>query len=235
MINMKRIETEKYLRGIWCLLGIWILWQCGSVMMRSAFLPGRIQRSLVQYKKSIEKPEQGQSSPAQNAQAPKNMFASQKVEIPKCMAVLGNEALINGRWYKAGDSVDGATIEIINPESVKILWEGKEQTLVPFDQQVQYAKSGASPSSGGGKAANNKSEAPSGTGQPGSGGSGMGGASGGPRGSSRPSPDEQRRMYERYQNASPEEQERMRQEMRERFGGRGRGRRGGRPDRSRER
>ncbi len=222
MINIKRIETGKYLHVVWCLLGIWILWQCGSVMIRSAFLPRRIQRAIVQYKKSTEKNEQGQSSPSQHAQAPESIFAPpQKPKVPKCMAVLGDEALINGKWYKIGSEANGAKILAINPESVKILWEGKEHRLVPFDVQVQYADKAAT-----GQRAASARKKPSASHIPA--GPGMrGGENRRPGGASGMSDGERRQMRERYQNASPEEQEKMRQQMR----GRG-GQRGGRPGRS---
>ncbi|MCK5878856.1 MAG: hypothetical protein KAH24_03695 [Holophagae bacterium] len=224
MNNIKRIEPGKYLHVVWCLLGIWILWQCGSVVIRSAWLPRRIQRALVQYKKSTEKNGQVQSSPSQHAQAPKNIFAPpQKPQIPKCMAVLGDEALINGKWCKIGSEANGIKIMAINPESVKILWKEKEHTLVPFDVQVQYAENVNPTFDSGGTSGGNKSAVP-----PGVNGSnpkppGMGHSEGGPSGMS----SEERR--ERYQNASPEEREKMKQQMKERSGGRGqRGRRPGR-------
>lgn len=222
MIDLKKNQNPKYLRIIWYFLAFWILWQFGTAMIRSAFLPRRVQKTLEHYKESPKKNKQMQSSKTEHAQEPKSMFAPQKVEMPKCLAVLGDEALINGQWYKVGSTVEGAKIVAINPESVKILWEKREHTLVPFDVKVQYAdQKGAS-------------EPPKPTAPPGGGDApGMGrDRNGGPRGPGMISPDERRQMYERYQNASPEEQEKMRQQMSERFGRRGRGQRSGRPGRS---
>ena len=203
MIDLKTNQKSNYLRMIWCLLAFWIFWQLGTAMIRSAFLPRRVQKTLEHYKESPKKNKQMQSSKTEHAQEPKSMFAPQKVEMPKCLAVLGDEALINKQWYKVGSTVEGAKIVAINPESVKILWEKREHTLVPFDVKVQYAdQKGASEPP--------KPAAPSACGTPGMGRD----RNGGPRGSGMPSPYERRQMYERYQNASPEEQEKIRQQMR---------------------
>ena len=225
MIDLKKNQKSNYLRMIWCLLALWIFWQFGTAMIRSAFLPRRVQKTLEHYKESPKKNNQMQSSRTEHAQEPKSMFAQQKVEMPKCLAVLGDEALINEQWYKVGSTVGGAKIVAINSKSVKILWEEKEHALVPFDVAVQYAVQTAGPK---GMSEAPKSAAPPGSGAPGRGTFG----NDGPRGPGMISSDERRQMYERYQNASPEEQEKMRQQMRERFGGRGRGQRGGRSGRS---
>ncbi|MHC4524691.1 MAG: hypothetical protein ACYSU8_04030 [Planctomycetota bacterium] len=210
MINLIKNNNSRFIRLLWCLLAVWILWQFGSALARSAFLPRRVQKSLRHYKESTQKSEQTQSSKADPAQEPKSMFAPPpKLEMPKCTAVLGDEALINGKWYKAGSTTEGAEIVSINPESIKILWEGKEHTLVPFDVQVQDANQ--SPDSKPAPAERQPSGSPQ-----------LGDNPRRPRGMM--SDDERQQMRERFRNASPEEREAMRQEMRERFGRRGRGR-----------
>ena len=46
--------------------------------------------------------------------------------------ILGDEALIGGKWYKAGDSIADAKIIAIEPTQIKILWDGKEQCFSPI-------------------------------------------------------------------------------------------------------
>jgi hypothetical protein len=58
MINLKKIERQKCFQVIWCLLGIYILWQFGYAMARSASLPGRVRKGLLQYNESTAKDEQ---------------------------------------------------------------------------------------------------------------------------------------------------------------------------------
>ncbi|MBN2210084.1 MAG: hypothetical protein JW709_01695 [Sedimentisphaerales bacterium] len=47
--------------------------------------------------------------------------------------ILGDAALINGRWLKVGESIDGAKIIRIEATKVVIEWKGREITLAPID------------------------------------------------------------------------------------------------------
>ena len=168
-----------------------------------------------------------------------NLFAPplpKKHPVSSVFGILGDEVLINNKWYKAGDKVGDAKIVAIEPTQVRIEWDGNEKTFIPFDAK------GAPPSG---------SRRPGGPGRPqvakaGEKGSpemvqvqqegrseGMGRFGGGDRGEMM---ERMRAMRERFENMSPEERERAIAEMRERgFGGRGPrggggmgGRRGGR-------
>lgn len=143
------------------------------------------------------------------------------VNKDQVLGILGNEALINGRWYKVGDNVADAKIVAITPIDVTIEWDGSEQVFVPFDSK------GAAPSG---------PQRPGGPGRPQvaqegqqggpetvqvqlevRGGEGMGRFGGGDMMA------RMREMRERWESMSPEEREQARAEMRERFGGRGPG------------
>ena len=211
MINLKKYQKAKCFRAVWCLLVVWILWQFGTAMTRSTFLPKRVQKALEDYKETTEKNKQIQASNTESKEEPKSMFSvSKKAQMPKCSAVLGDEALINDKWYKVGSTAGGAKIVAVNHESVKILWEEKEHILVPFGTKVESANQ-------------TKNDQPSSSNKEAS-------DSARPDGrdmrntdnakSSEPtemSSDEARQIRERYQNASPEEQEKMRQQMQERY------------------
>jgi hypothetical protein len=205
-IDLNKIQSPKCFHLIWCLLGVCILWQLGTTMARSAFLPRRVQKALEHYKESTEKNIQMQASKVERKSEPKSMFAPpKKVQMPTCSAVLGDEALINDKWYKVGSTAGGAKIVAINPESVKILWEEKEHTLVPFNIKVESAESRNGQSQSANKEASttprpdgrvmrNTENATTGI-----------------------SSDEARQMRERYENASSTEQQQMRQQMQERY------------------
>jgi hypothetical protein len=176
----------------------------------------------------------------------KNLFSPpppRQNPVKMVMGILGDEALINGRWYKAGDKVADATIVAVAPTEVTVEWDGKKTVFNPID---------AGASSGPGGPSRSRPSRPTGS-RPGSGGQpgmvvtqgatpppgGGGRPDGGPRGGPGGFLERMRNMSEadrdrfrremmerreRYMNASPEEREKMRAEMRERFGGR-RGRR----------
>jgi hypothetical protein len=159
-----------------------------------------------------------------------NLFAPpvpKQHPVTDVFGIMGNEALINGNWYKAGDRIGDARIVAIGPSQVRIEWEGSEKVFAPI--------------SSGGSA---------GPGTPGRGGpevreKGPGGASaplvsippgggpmfgGGRGGFGDLSPEERARMREgfegmraRFQNMSEEERQAFRERMREQSGGGGEG------------
>ena len=76
----------------------------------------------------------------------KNIFVPPppKPKPPKqCQGIFGDEVLINGKWYKAGDTVpSGAKVLAVEAASVKLEWEGKEIILAPIKAATS---SGAKP------------------------------------------------------------------------------------------
>ncbi|MHC4144690.1 MAG: hypothetical protein ACYSWW_01230 [Planctomycetota bacterium] len=158
--------------------------------------------------------------------------------ITAVLGIFGDEALINGKWYKAGDKVADAMILAINPTSVETEWDGKKKTFRPIDAKAS-ASSGSRPgrptsgsSKPGGSAGGSPQmvvtqgprPAPGGRGMP-----GMGGMT--PERLRNMSEDERNKfraqMRERFERMSEAERDKFRQEMRERMGG-GRGPGGGR-------
>jgi hypothetical protein len=217
-IDLKNIQKLKYIFILWCLLGLWILWQVCSAAGRSITLNSRVRKALAP-QRSAEKDKTPEQSP-QEASVPANPFTPPpKFDGIQCNAVLGQEALINGQWYKVGDTAQGAKIVEIQPASVKVLWQEKEHTLVPFNVQVDYSSNAnpstatASPSDQNNTADSSSPENPDRK-PPGEFGEDR------PRGGFRFSEEQRRQMRERYLNASPEEQAEMRRQARERFGGR---------------
>ncbi|MHC4160490.1 MAG: hypothetical protein ACYSSO_15610, partial [Planctomycetota bacterium] len=63
-----------------------------------------------------------------------NLFAPpipKKHPVSNVLGILGDEALINNKWYKAGDNVGDAKIVAIEPTQVRIEWDGNEKTFIP--------------------------------------------------------------------------------------------------------
>jgi len=217
LINLKIIGHPKYFLVLWCVLGLWIVWQIGTAATHSVSLPGHAQRALAQHKSSSK--DQTSEQPPQQASVPKNPFSPppQFVSV-QCTAILGQEALIEGRWYKIGDTVKGLKIVEIQPASVKIAWQDQEHILIPFNVPVQYSSSSPSSRSSSPPVQNpnntsSRPPEPTDRRQPNIRG-------GPPPGAGMPSEEQRRQMRERYLNASPEEQAEMRRQMRDRFGGR---------------
>lgn len=65
----------------------------------------------------------------------KNLFIKERPKehpIKQVDGILGNEAFVAGKWYKAGDKVGEAKIVEIRPTYVKVEWEGKTTNLAPI-------------------------------------------------------------------------------------------------------
>jgi len=161
----------------------------------------------------------------------KNLFVPvppKRHPVSAVLGIMGEEALINNKWYKVGDKIGDAKVIAVEPTQVKIEWDGKEKYFAPI------ASAGSAPGSSG------------------RGGRDRGGEPRGPRPQrpDMPGPDpgreprrggfgdmseEQRAemrarmegMRARFENMSPQEREAFRNEMRGRFGGRGPGGPGG--------
>lgn len=144
-----------------------------------------------------------------------------KPNPPVCVGIFGPMAIIGDKGYLVGESVNGAKILRINPSDVVIEWEGKEMTLIPFS--IENATQGGGRGDGG-----PRGDQPQAQNQPQPGQAptvrvegGEGRVMGGPpegRFQFQPSAEMRQRMEqmrERFENASPEERERMRQEFRQ--------------------
>ena len=142
----------------------------------------------------------------------KNLFVlatPKQFPVSDVLGIMGHEALINGKWYKVGDSVADARIAAIEPTKVKIVWNGQEKEFSPIGS-----------GGGGGR----PDQPGSMGGRPGPGGSPKMVVTGGRRGpgsmqGSGLSAEETDRMREQWKNAStPEEKQRLREAARQRAG-----------------
>ena len=129
------------------------------------------------------------------------------------LGIMGNEALINGKWYTAGSKIGDANVVAVEPTRVKIEWNGQEKYFAPL--AASGGKSSSHSRSRGGESRRPRPE--------------RGGMvpQRGPWGMPGRGMENMEGMRARFQNMSPEEREAFRNEMRSRFGGRGPGGRGG--------
>ncbi len=141
----------------------------------------------------------------------KNLFVlatPKQFPVSDVLGIMGHEALINGKWYKVGDSVAEARIAAIEPTKVRIVWNGQEKEFSPIGSGA-----GARPDQPGSLG-----------GRPGPGGPPKMVVAGGRRGSgqmqgSGPSAEEMAQMRDQWKNATtPEEKQRLREAARQRAG-----------------
>ncbi|MHC4168994.1 MAG: hypothetical protein ACYSWQ_18745 [Planctomycetota bacterium] len=76
-----------------------------------------------------------------------NLFsppAPRRHPVAAVMGIFGDEALINGKWYKAGDKVVDAKILAVDATSVTVEWDGKTRVFNPIDGGSSSGPSGPS-------------------------------------------------------------------------------------------
>jgi hypothetical protein len=56
--------------------------------------------------------------------------------ISEVRAIFGDSALINGKWYKTGDSIGQARIVAIEPSQARIEWNGTTKTYSPVEASI---------------------------------------------------------------------------------------------------
>ena len=69
-----------------------------------------------------------------------NLFspsAPKRHPVTSVSGILGDEALIGGKWYKVGDRVQDARIVAVEATQVRVEWAGKEKTFAPLQATGQ--------------------------------------------------------------------------------------------------
>lgn len=243
------------LLGVAVFSGVTALAKATGYFLASSKAERIVQQAIARSKpdpKIVEK-QLAKSKPIAEGLKKKNLFSPPPKNahpIKSVLGIFGDEAFINGKWYKAGAKVGDAKIVAIGANTVTTEWEGKEKVFRPIDASDAPTPGGPrsrpgrpAPKPGGtegGPADMVVVRSPT---QPGRGPGGRPGGPGGPGGMrgrfSEMSEAERDRIRarmqearERYSQMSEAEREKFRAEMRERFGGRGgpgdRGGRGGR-------
>jgi hypothetical protein len=75
-----------------------------------------------------------------------NLFAPpppKQHPVKEVWGILGDEVLIEGKWYKVGDTIGDAKILAIGPTSAKIDWNGAEKVFLPIDVTIPEAPKGS--------------------------------------------------------------------------------------------
>ncbi len=125
------------LLGVSVFLGIMILVKVRGFFVASAWAENVVKRAVAQTKPDANDVEEylAKSKAIADELKKKNLFAPptpKKHPVSQVSGILGDEVLINGKWYKVGDKVGDAKIVAIEPTQIKIEWEGKEKVFAPI-------------------------------------------------------------------------------------------------------
>lgn len=199
-------------------LGILILVKVSGFFAATARAQELVKRAVENGKPDVKEAEKhlaGYREAAEQLKKENLFMPPQKKQHPvkEVSGIMGDEVLINGKWYKVGDAIADAKIVAIEPEQVRIEWDGNEKVFLPIDAEIPAdTKKQRPPVPTAG--APTEQEKPAQTVQV-----EVGDSEGG-RGFGRFSPGDIARMRERWENMSEEEREQFRANMRERFGDR---------------
>jgi hypothetical protein len=104
----------------------------------SAKAEGAVKQAIEQGKPDAENvaAQLGRCKQVADALKKSNLFAPpppKENPVKVVMGIFGDEALINGKWYREGAKVGDAKIVSIGPVSVITEWDGKQKTFTPID------------------------------------------------------------------------------------------------------
>ncbi|MHC4431584.1 MAG: hypothetical protein ACYTBS_07070 [Planctomycetota bacterium] len=75
-----------------------------------------------------------------------NLFsppAPKRHPVTSVSGILGDEALIGGRWYKTGDRVQDAQIVAVEATQIRVEWQGREKTFAPLQATGELDSGGS--------------------------------------------------------------------------------------------
>jgi len=213
----------KVLLAVALLLGASIVFEIAGFLMTSARAEITVAKALRPDGASPD--EAGGSLAAARSLADelkeKNLFVSKPPKqhpVDVVAGILGGEVLIKDKWYKPGDSVEDAKIVAVESTEVRIAWDGHEKAFAPIAGTGSEGPGGPR-SRGRPTGAPGRSRTMRPTARP---SAPLGPMRGRPGVAPIVSPEERARLKERWTNMTPEEREQSREQMRERFGRRGR-------------
>lgn len=149
-IKEKKELVSTVLLGISALLGVLILVKMTGFFVASAKAEVLVKRAVTQSKIDANDMEKyfSKSRAVADELKKKNLFVlpeQKKHPVNQVRGILGDEALIGDKWYKAGDKIGDAKIVAIEPTHAIIEWQGKEKIFAPMSAASATAPGGPRP------------------------------------------------------------------------------------------
>lgn len=142
-IKIKKSEVTRVLLGISFFLAVLMLGKVAAFSIMSKGIGGRIEAAMASSKPDEETVRRHLSRGRETVgkMGRKNIFAPPPpgAKAPVCMGIIGDCAIINGKYYWAGDMIGAAKVLDVGTTDVTIMWEGNEKKLVPFLVPTKYS------------------------------------------------------------------------------------------------
>ena len=135
--NKKRDIISVGLLGVSAFMGVLILIKVTTFFAAPARAENSVKRAVALSKPNVEEVEKhlAKSKAIADVLKKKNLFAPpppKQHPVKQVSGILGDEVLINGKWYKVGDKMGDAIIVAVEPTLVRIEWEGSEKVFAPI-------------------------------------------------------------------------------------------------------
>lgn len=213
-LKQKQELVPVALLGVSALMTVLILYQVAEFFVASARAENVVKTALEQINTEAQDVENYFTKDREiaNSLTMNNLFAPpppRENPVKEVRAILGNKVFINNQWYSEGQTIPGdATIVAIEPTQVRIEWDGTQSTFRPIDASTPTPQQSGRET---GRAGSSRQERPDMVVV-----------------GSQPTPIQGRTvtreqplqdMRQNWQRMSDAERERLRNEMRQRFGG----------------
>jgi len=137
-LKEKRELVATVLLAVSVIAGLLIVVKVTGFFVTSARAEGTVKQAIEQGKPDTKNLTAQLDRFKQVADALKksNLFAPpppKQNPIKAVMGIFGDEALINGKWYKVGAKVGDAKVVAIAPDAVTTEWNGQQKTFNPID------------------------------------------------------------------------------------------------------
>ena len=141
-LKWKKESVPAVLLGAAVVFGILILIKVTSFFEASARAQNLVKMAAARDELSIEgaRAATGASEVIAEELKKRNLFSPPQPPrhpVTSVLGILGDEALIGDRWYKAGDTIGDAKIVAIEPVQVRIRWQGRETVFTPMEVTAQ--------------------------------------------------------------------------------------------------
>ncbi len=132
------------LLGISSTFAVLILVKTTSFFTASARAETLVKRAALQAKPNTEaiKECEGKFRAIADNLKKSNLFSPTEPErnpVTSVLGILGDEVLIEDKWYKAGDKIGEARIIAVEASQVRIAWHGQEKVFAPIDSTNEAA------------------------------------------------------------------------------------------------
>ncbi len=141
----KRQLISRLLLLVSVILGVLILFKVTGFFTVSARAERLVSNAVAQSKADPNDAEKhfAKSREIADELKKKNLFvppAPKQEPMKKVAAILGDEVLVDGKWYKVGDRIGDANVVAIEATCARFEWNGKEIVKYPMDLKPSPAK-----------------------------------------------------------------------------------------------